>query len=76
MAIDVDGKQKRDRYGRTIGEVWCGEDAVRALMDGTDPGPSVNAMLLKSGHACLYSDYISRSEFGSSAWVFDRPIIC
>jgi micrococcal nuclease len=53
--IDVDDKQPLDRYKRTVALVYCG--------DGNANNMSINEELIKSGHARIYWDYCSKTEF-------------
>ena len=75
FAFDQDAGQPRDKYGRIVAKVWCGSAAVDAVRSGTDPGPSINEILLDGGLACIYAGFIQRSEFGSEDWV-DRRLAC
>ena len=75
FAFDQDSVQPTDKYERTVAKVWCGSAAVDAIRNGSDPGPSVNELLLENGHACIFTGYIHKSEFGAEDWV-DRRLAC
>lgn len=75
FAFDRDSRQPTDKYGRTVAKVWCGSASIDAIRNGTDPGPSVNELLLENGHACIFAGFISKSEFGAEDWV-DRRLAC
>jgi endonuclease YncB( thermonuclease family) len=56
VLVDEDDGQQEGSYGRLIGKVFCG-------------GQNLNAALLEAGHATVYTDFCSKSEFSSEAWV-------
>lgn len=75
FAFDQDSVQPTDKYERTLAKVWCGSAAIDAIRNGSDPGPSVNELLLENGHACILTGFIHKSEFGAEDWV-DRRLAC
>ena len=75
FAFDRDSVQPLDKYGRTVAKVWCGSAAIDAIRNGTDPGPSVNELLLDNGLACIFTGFVGKSEFGAEDWV-DRRLAC
>ncbi|MBI4480715.1 MAG: thermonuclease family protein, partial [Acidobacteria bacterium] len=62
--LQRDRFQPEDQYGRTLGAVWCGG------RQGKDDQP-VNAEMIRSGHARLYSRFCRESEFGSAPWAVE-----
>ena len=50
-----DSRQPTDRYGRSVGLVYCNDMLL-------------NELLLTNGHAEILTYYCDRSEFGSKDW--------
>ena len=50
-----DSWQKTDKYGRSLGLVYCNDMLL-------------NEMLLSSGHAEIFKVYCNESEFGTQDW--------
>ena len=55
-SYDIDDGQPEDRYGRTIGMVWCNADGGHAI--------SLDRALVSSGLGWVNHYYCDRSEFG------------
>lgn len=53
--VNIDDDQPIDRFGRTIGVLYCN-------------GSDVNSKLLENGMARMLTEYCSRSEFKNSSW--------
>ena len=75
FAFDRDSGQPADKYGRTLAKVWCGSADIDAIRNGSEPGPSVNELLIENGLACIYTGFVHVSEFGAEDWV-DRRLAC
>lgn len=56
--VDEDDGQKEGSFDRLIGVVYCGIERLR-----------LNEYLLDEGHAQIFEDFCSRSEFSSEDWV-------
>ena len=55
ITVDQDDKQKKDKYGRVLGKVFCS-------------GKILNAELLYNGYANILAQYCSKSEFSGEQW--------
>lgn len=60
--VDEDDGQKEGSYDRLIGLVYCGNENMRNKI-------SLNELLLRNGHAVVFEDFCSKSEFSMQIWV-------
>ena len=51
----VDSRQPKDKYGRSVGLVYCNDMLL-------------NELLLTNGHAEILTDFCNKSEFGTEDW--------
>jgi endonuclease YncB( thermonuclease family) len=59
--VDEDDGQKERNFDRLIGLVYCGDDGINNRI-------SLNELLLNGGHAVIYQDFCTISEFSSASW--------
>jgi micrococcal nuclease len=59
--VDEDDGQKEGSYDRLIGIVYCD--------DGENNKVLLNEVLLQNGHAEVFEDFCSESEFSAADWV-------
>ncbi len=60
VLIDIDDKQPRDQYGRTVALLYCFDNNGNTL--------NANELLLTSRHAVIETRFCSRSEFSTTSW--------
>src|SRR5215208_4363290 len=60
--VDEDDGQKEGSYDRLIGLVYCGDANMHDKI-------SLNELLLQNGHAAVFEDFCSKSEFSLQNWV-------
>jgi endonuclease YncB( thermonuclease family) len=60
--VDEDDGQKEGSYDRLIGLVYCGDANMHDKI-------SLNELLLRNGHAAVFEDFCSKSEFSLQNWV-------